>query len=154
MNKVYCPHCSKNLDYTIKEQEIETFKGFTVNIIENVPVCNLCSEEIFVEEIEKENLKRLYDQYRIAARIVSPEEIKMLREKYELSQRELVSILNWGKMTINRYENGSVPSMSHNDILKWLLNNPSLLIEKVKEAYKNKRINEKTYLKVIEKAGN
>ena len=41
-----------------------------------------------------------------------------LRNKYDISQRELTAILDFGKMTINRYENGSLPSKSHSDYLR------------------------------------
>jgi len=143
----------EEVEYTIEEREIENFKGYAVNVKEEVPVCSKCNEEIFVESIENENLKRLYEKYRIMAGIVTPEEIKNFRSKHDISQREMVAILDWGKMTINRYEKGAVPNASHNDILKWIINNEELFLEKAEQAYERNRITEKTYNKILGKAG-
>ena len=52
-------------------------------------------------------------------------------------------------MTINRYERGGVPTKSQSDYIKLLIDNDSKFIEKVKEAYKNGSINDKTYEKII-----
>jgi transcriptional regulator with XRE-family HTH domain len=66
----------------------------------------------------------------------------------ELLKAELVEILGWGKMTINRYERGTLPSKSHNDLLQLLINDEKLLNKKVDEAFKEKRISERIYEKL------
>ena len=68
-------------------------------------------------------------------RIVAIGLTKEFREKYNISQRELTAILGWGKMTINRYERGGVPTKSQSDYIRLLIENESKFIEKVKEAY-------------------
>ena len=73
----------------------------------------------------------------------------MKRKKYDISQRELTAILGFGKMTINRYERGGVPTKAQSDYIKLLIDNNDKFIEKVKEAYKNGRINDKTYGKIV-----
>ena len=47
----------------------------------------------------------------------------LLREKYDISQRELTSILGFGKMTINRYERGGIPTKSQSDYIRVLIEN-------------------------------
>ena len=44
-----------------------------------------------------------YTKYIKKANIIKAEDIVKLREKYDISQREFTSILELGKMTINRY---------------------------------------------------
>ena len=149
--KAYCPICKKESNYAIKTKLIESFKGLKVNIEENVAVCNECQEEIFIEEIEEDNFNRLYDRYRKLTGIISPEEIISFRKKYNISQRELVAIFNWGKMTINRYENGAIPSQSHADILKQTIKDELFFKQKVEEAYNQGRITQKTFDKVAKK---
>lgn len=148
LEKIYCPICEREQQYTLKTNLIKEFKGFEVNVIEDVVVCNECNEEIYVSEIESENFKRLYDKYRILANIINTEDIVRFRKKYNISQRELTSILNFGKMTLNRYERGAIPNSSHNDLLKLILTDNSFFNNKVKEAYENRRISEKTYKKI------
>lgn len=52
-------------------------------------------------------------------------------------------------MTINRYERESLPTKSQSDYIKLLIENEDKFIEKVKEAYENNIITEKTYKKIV-----
>lgn len=149
MNTVFCEKCSKKVEYTVKERLIEKYKGKTVNVNENIAVCNDCGAEIFIPTIEEDNLNRLYNKYREVADLITPKEIINFREKYNISQRELIAILGFGKMTINRYERGALPNQSHSDYLKLIINNEELFKEVVEKAYKENSITDKTYNKII-----
>lgn len=151
LKNIYCPICEREQQYTLKTNLIKEFKGFEVNVVEDVVICTECNEEIYVSEIESENFKRLYEKYRTLANIIKTEDIVRFRKKYNISQRELTSILNFGKMTLNRYERGAIPNSSHNDLLKLILSDNSFFNKKVKEAYENERISEKTYNKIEDK---
>lgn len=148
MDKFYCEHCNKKVNYSIRKNLINEYKGQIVNVEENIAVCEDCHNDIFIPEIENENLKRLYSKYRDLMGIISKDELIAFREKYNLSQRELVSILGWGKMTINRYENGALPSKSHSDILKEIISNEERFKSVVNEALETERITKKTHEKV------
>lgn len=145
----YCPYCRKEVDYKIEKRDLKEFRGIEINTYENVAVCKECHQDLYVNEIEEKNNKRIYELYREKANIIKPQDIVNLREKYDISQRELTAILGFGKMTINRYERGGVPTKSQSDYIKLLIDNDSKFIEKVKEAYKNGSINEKTYKKIV-----
>ena len=145
----YCPYCRKEVDYNIEKRDLKEFRGIEMNTYENVAVCKECHQDLYVNEIEEKNNKRIYELYREKANIIKPQDIVNLREKYDISQRELTAILGFGKMTINRYERGGVPTKSQSDYIKLLIDNDSKFIEKVKEAYKNGSINEKTYKKIV-----
>ncbi|GAA0864758.1 type II TA system antitoxin MqsA family protein [Paraclostridium tenue] len=148
MNKIFCPECNEKTTYHIINQIINEYKEYKVDVIQHIAVCDKCSEKIYVSELENENLKRLYKKYRNIAGIISPKEIINFREKYSISQRELVAILDWGKMTINRYERGSLPNQIHSNTLELIIRDERYFKEKIEEAYKNNRINEKTHLKL------
>ena len=147
--KVYCPYCKKEVDYKIEKREVKEFRGIEINTYENVAVCKECHQDLYVNEIEEKNNERIFELYREKANIIKPQDIVNLREKYDISQRELTAILGFGKMTINRYERGGVPTKSQSDYIKLLIDNDSKFIEKVKEAYKNSSINDKTYEKIV-----
>ena len=149
--RVYCPYCKKEVEYRIQKRELKEFRGIEVNTFENVAICNKCNQDLYVNEIEDENNERIYQIYREKANIIKPEDIIKLREKYDISQRELTSILGLGKMTINRYERGGLPTKSQSDYIKLLIENDDKFIEKVEEAYENNNINDKTYNKIISK---
>lgn len=147
--KVYCPFCRKEVNYKVEKREYKEYKGIEVDTYQEVAVCNECNHELYIDEIEKKNQNRIYEIYRSKANIITPQDIINLREKYKISQRELTAILGFGKMTINRYEQGGIPTKSQSDYIKFLTDNDNKFIEKVKEAYKNGKINTKTYNKIV-----
>ena len=147
---MFCSICNKKVDYKVITEIIYDYRGYKVNVKQNIAVCNNCGERIYVSELENENLKSLYQKYRDMSGIISPEDIIEFRKKYDISQSELVAILGWGKMTINRYERGGLPNQSHSDILKLIIKNESYFKEKVEEAYKYKRISKKTYNNIMQ----
>ena len=147
--RVYCPYCKKEVEYKIEKKDLKEFRGIEVNTFENIAICNECNQDLYVNEIEDENNERIYQIYREKANIIKPEDIIKLREKYDISQRELTSILGFGKMTINRYERGGLPTKSQSDYNKLLIENDDKFIEKAKEAYEKNNINDITYNKII-----
>ena len=152
--RVYCPYCKKEVEYKIEKKDVKEFRGIEINNYENVAICKECHRDLYVNEIEEENNERIYELYREKANIIKPQDIVYLRKKYDISQRELTSILEYGKMTINRYERGGVPTKSQSDYIKLLIENDDKFIEKVKEAYKKNNINQKTYEKIVSKESN
>ena len=147
--KEYCPYCKKEVDYKIEKRDIKEFRGIEINTYENVAICKECHEDLYVNEIEEKNNERIYELYRAKANIIKPQDIVDLRKKYDISQRELTAILGFGKMTINRYERGGIPTKSQSDYIRLLIDNDNKFIEKVKEAYQNGNINDKTYEKIV-----
>lgn len=147
--KVYCPHCRKKVEYKIEKRNVKEFRGVEVNTYENVGVCSICHKDLYIDELEEKNNERILGLYRKNANIIKPQDIINLREKYNISQRELTAILGFGKMTINRYERGGVPTKTQSDYIKLLIDNDNKFIEKVKEAFENDKINSKTYTRIV-----
>ena len=145
----YCPYCKKEVDYKIEKRDVKEFRGIEIDTYENVAVCKECHQDLYLNEIEEKNNERIYELYRAKANIIKPQDIVDLRKKYDISQRELTAILGFGKMTINRYERGGIPTKSQSDYIRLLIDNDNKFIEKVKEAYKNGNINDKTYEKIV-----
>jgi len=149
--KVYCPYCKKEVEYKVEKRDIKEFKGIELNTYENVAMCKECNNDLYVNKLEDENNQRIYELYREKANIIKPQDIIKLRQKYDISQRELTAILGFGKMTINRYERGGVPTKSQSDYIKLLIDNDNEFIKKVKEAYAKNDISRKTYEKIVSK---
>ena len=123
MKNVYCPYCRKDVDYKVEKRQFNVFRGVEVNTYENVAVCKCCRNDLYVNELEDANIKRISEIYKEKENIITPDEIVGLRRKYAISQRELTSILDFGKMTINRYERGGLPTKSQSDYIKLLIEN-------------------------------
>jgi len=121
MSKYFCDNCDNEVETHIIDREEEfPVKGEPTRVMSRVRVCDACGEDLFDEELDSHNLERAFIIYREKHGVISPEGIKLLREKYGLSQLNLAQLLGWGDVTITRYENGSIPDNAHNLILSSL----------------------------------
>lgn len=123
MEKSYCPKCCKNVNLIIKKAEITRYRDVDLLVTENIAICNECSEEIFQKEMEEDNLKRLYNEYKSKVGLVKSEDIVRLRKELNLTQKEFASILGWNEKILDRYERGAIQNKEHDDALKRFMDN-------------------------------
>lgn len=117
----YCDVCGKEVETKIvTRQESFNVCGEEIIVDVRVLVCAECGEELFCEELDSKTLVNAYNEYRRKHKLLLPEEVKEIREKYGLSQRSFAKLLNWGDKTICRYENGSIQDKAHNSLLLFL----------------------------------
>ena len=117
----YCEACGKDVETkVIMKKENYNVCGDDIEVEAQILVCAECGEELFCEEFDSETLIHAYNEYRSRHKLLFPEEIKSIREKYGLSQRSFSKLLNWGDKTICRYENGSIQDRAHNSLLLFL----------------------------------
>ena len=116
--KKYCEECGKEVNTKIiTKKEVYDVCGEAVEVEARVLICAECGEELFCEELDNATLVNAYNEYRKKHKLLLPEEIREIREKYGLSQRSFAKLLNWGDKTICRYENGSIQDKAHNSLL-------------------------------------
>ena len=117
----YCEVCGKEVNASIvRMEETYTVYGESVTIETEVVTCPECGADLYDEERDHSTLLRAYARYRQNHKLLLPDEIKEIREKYGLSQRSFAKLLNWGDKTIHRYENGSLQDKAHNSLLLFL----------------------------------
>ena len=137
MKDSFCPNCEEYTETTVRvEKEVYNVRGEPTEIEAEVTICQKCGEKIFDEERDSRNLKIAYSHYREKHNLLSPDEIRTIREKYGLSQRALSRLLGWGEITIHRYESGAVQDNGHNSLLH-LVENPENM-QKLFEANRNR----------------
>lgn len=81
-------------------------------------------EEIFDRNIEIENDKNLYNAYKKNNNLLLSEEIRDIRKKYNLNQKEYAAVLGVGEITIHRFEKGDIQTESVDAIMR-LSDNPN-----------------------------
>lgn len=119
--KRYCENCGKEVSTKIVlHKETYNVCGEPIEVEDRVLVCSDCGEDFYCEELDNTTLISAYNEYRKKHKLLLPEEIKMIREQYGLSQRSFAKLLNWGDKTIFRYENGSIQDKAHNSLLLFL----------------------------------
>ena len=117
MNRiVFCPECRQDVRFSVREKpDSAELKGEIYEFISKTAYCDECGTEVYVPEIEDENLKSLYAVYRQKHNIISLEGIHAIPEKYNIGKRPLSlllvgarSIWRRNRQKIVRQQGGSV----------------------------------------------
>lgn len=115
----YCQNCDHFCPSHIEERE-ETFKvrGEEITVLGPSRICNECGQVMGDEELDGALLERAYNEYRLRHGLLMPEEIREIREKYNLSQVAAAKLLGWSPATFTRYEGGALQEASHDELLR------------------------------------
>jgi len=117
-----------NIDIIETEEQV-TFKDIKVNFNATYEYCSNTDEYMETEDMIRANSLAVKDAYRREVGLLTSNEIRNIREKYNISQKEFSEILNWGKATITRYENHQVQDRAHDDILRKIDSDPKWFLE-------------------------
>ena len=93
-------------------------KGKTIEFDECYMIDPATGEEVFDRNIEIENDIRLYDIYKKQMNLLTSTEIKSIRKKYDMNQKEFALAIGVGEITIHRFENGSIQTESVDSIIR------------------------------------
>lgn len=133
-----CPYCeSKEIVSVISKNETHVIRGKEITTQIEALKCDRCGEEFSTLPIEEKNLRAFREQYRQSESYIHPDDIVQIRSKYGTSQKTLARILEFGELTINRYEQGALPSPIHNKILTMIKKN-AFVFEEFYRSSKNK----------------
>lgn len=112
----------KNMDNLRIRKAKVNVKGVQIEYDEYYLI-NENGEEIFDRNIEIENDKRLYDIYKKQNNLLTNAEIKKIRQKYGLNQKEYALVIGVGEVTVHRFEKGAIQTEAVDAIMR-LSNNP------------------------------
>ncbi len=116
--RAICDYCGKEVDVLLY-QASETYKvkDEAITVKATLCKCSCCGEELWVSDINNENLRIAYNEYRKRHNLLMPSQIRSMREKYGLSQVTFAKLLGFGEKTVARYENGSIQDEAHNNLM-------------------------------------
>ncbi|MEE3447355.1 MAG: type II toxin-antitoxin system antitoxin SocA domain-containing protein [Bacteroidales bacterium] len=139
-----------NCDATFKcEKSKLTFRKESFEYVHLFYECNETKERFTTDEIDEVNVSQIYNQYRVKYGIPFPDEIKQIREKYDLPATKMSQILGFGDNQYRLYENGEMPSEANGKILM------SIMLPQVFDSYIHNAKNQFTpdeYAKILSKA--
>ena len=116
--KDFCPYCEEITTFhLVTKQESLPVMGEAIEYEAHVRCCSVCNGEYAPTTLEEENFRRANDIYRRRHKLLFPEQIRAIREKYGLSQRNFSRLLGWGDITVHRYEAGALPDTAYNVML-------------------------------------
>ncbi len=159
---MFCPICYNNSNFEIKEQAEEILvKNEKISINSEVTYCKNCGSKVWNETLDDNNLKKAYNTYKQNHNLLTSNQIKAIREKYQLTQVTFAKILGLGEKTIARYENGAIQDLAQNNLIVLIqnINNFEELYNKAKPRLNSEEIKqieqflEKMNVTVITKDG-
>lgn len=103
----------------IKIRKVTTeVKGIEITFDEYYRIDPKTGEEIFDRELEIKNDANLYDIYKKQKGLLTNAEIKEIRKKYEMNQKEYALAIGVGEVTVNRFENGAIQTEATDAIMR------------------------------------
>ncbi len=133
--KNICPICEKETDVRkANREELYNIRGEEILIFEEFFICSECNEEFDDPKSTNNPIETAYREYRKRKSMTQPEEIRSFRKRFNLTQKELSSLLGWGGATLSRYENGALQDDSHERMMKLIIRDPSNLLTLIEQS--------------------
>ena len=101
----------------IKEKMTLPYRKDQFEVLYHAFECIDTGERFTNDELDLVNTNQVYNSYREKYGIPFPEEIKAIREKYEVSARKMSEILGFGPNVYRLYESGEMPSVSNGRLI-------------------------------------
>ncbi|KGL38145.1 hypothetical protein BMT55_09765 [Listeria newyorkensis] len=115
MKKIFCINCYEESKHDEKfVAEIVNVRGLDLEVEHRYLECTICGE--LMEDPSNLDYNYIIDfkEYRRVKGLLQPEEIKMIREMYNMSQRDFADVLGMSHATLCRYEGGALQTEHHN----------------------------------------
>ncbi len=123
-----CPICGAGTIKVERKKESFEYKGQVLTLELTVYSCNVCGESFYDNEEMRKHQKTIKDFQRRVDGLLTSDEIRQIREKYGLSQRELARILGIAEKSIAKYEAGFVSqSKAMDNLLRVIERFPDVL---------------------------
>ncbi|MGL5637766.1 MAG: type II TA system antitoxin MqsA family protein, partial [Cetobacterium sp.] len=143
----YCELCDEHHLEVRKKVVTTDFRNTKIEYESEAGFCPNLEEEILIDDMLDKNLKNMREAYRSKVNLLTSDEIKNIRDKIGVSQKNLGIILGMGEATIGRIESKIIQDRSTDDAIKRLIEDPTYLLERL-ELVKDK-IGPKVYSKII-----
>lgn len=125
----YCGRCDDMVDFHVEhfKNRVHNVKGVECISDEFVAVCNKCGNEMWCDPLEELNCKLIYDVYKEKVGLLTTQEIKDIRKRRGMSQKQLAQFLSIGEKDITRYENGSIQTRAVDLMIRMVGNDETYL---------------------------
>jgi len=128
MSNIKCPFCSDGeMSHQVKP-ETHSYKGLSITVNQPGMYCNHCDEAILNGDDLKVTRRDIHDLHAAGDGYLTSGEIKRIREKLRLNQKQAAVLLGGGVNAFSRYERGEAKQSKAIDMfLRLLDSDPSLL---------------------------
>ena len=113
----YCVVCGQDgpLRHEQKATEFDV-RGETLHFQVPVRVCPSCGTTEVEEGLDPAEMA--FAEYRKRKGLLTPQQIREIRQRYRLSQKSFAALLGMSESTINRYEGGGLQDEAHDQAIR------------------------------------
>ncbi len=126
------------------------FRKETFDLKYQFYLCADTGEQFTTTELDELNMRMLQNLFRAKHHIPQPDEIKAIREQYELYAVKMGEVLGFGPNTYGLYEKGDLPSLPNANLLK-MASDPSKFLSLAQDWSTDAAKAKQALLKRIEK---
>ncbi|EIJ43650.1 putative zinc finger/helix-turn-helix protein, YgiT family [Beggiatoa alba B18LD] len=125
-----CPFCADGFLERKTILETYEYKGQTLTVKQAGDYCNACDEGILSGKDLQETQKQIHDFHAKIDGLLTSDEIRTIRKKLKLTQKQAALIFGGGANAFSRYERGeAMPLRATVNLLKILDKHPEQLQE-------------------------
>lgn len=125
-----CPLCEaeRKIHYGTNDETLNV-RGEEITVSAKVFYCPQGDHLFSNLEDDESKIQYAFREYRKRKKLLQPEEIIQIRNKYKLSQEAFSIFLGFGKKTIHRYETGAIPDDPHNSFIKFMQDTKNFILQ-------------------------
>lgn len=101
----------------VKEPETREFRKEEYTIMSHYFLCEKTGQRFLSDELTNINETQVHNQYREKYGIPFPDEIRQIREQYDISASKMSEILGFGTNSYRLYESGDIPSVANGRLI-------------------------------------
>ena len=125
-----CPICNGTIEQQSKKVKY-TYKEHDVTVVENAPTCKRCGESFLSPKELKNNQLQLTNFKRTVDKLLTTNELKRIRKKLELTQKDASEIFGGGIRAFYKYETGENTQSKSLDILLRLIDSHKISLNDI-----------------------
>jgi len=126
-----CPICNGTIAQQNKEVNY-TYKEHSVTVVENTLTCRQCGESFLSPKELKNNQLQLTNFKRTVDNLLTTNELKRIRKKLELTQKDASKIFGGGIRAFYKYETGENTQSKSLDILLRLIDSRKISLNDIR----------------------
>ena len=106
-------------DYEIRiRKSSKLFRNELVEYDEKYAFDPAGREEVYLKEFVAENRTSMIESYKRMKGLLTSQDIKDIRGRYQMTQKEYALALGFGEITVHRFEKGSIQSYADDEIMR------------------------------------
>ncbi len=113
-----CPACdSEHTRLVTAQREVQADDGATLPYVDELTECDECGERFYTHDQSLASSRARAAALRAHAHLLTPDEIRGIRERFDLSQAAVEDLFALGAKTLVRWERGTVCQSRAADLL-------------------------------------